>query len=121
MPSREGGNPPTPLEEGAPVRGCPLAILIAEHQTSRLLVAGLSAAADTPEKADKSAKKSIMDNFRGLKSLYPNHVWKEDYLLFPMTNKILNTKNKRTTWEIRSGGKTIGPDVHIDSRNLLRS
>ncbi len=99
--------------KGVPVRGCPLAILIAEHQRSRLLVAELATAADTYAKDAGSAKKNLLDNLRGLIGLYPNHIWKEDYLLFPMTNKILNADEQRELWEkFETVEKAIGLDLH---------
>jgi hemerythrin-like domain-containing protein len=31
----------------------------------------------------------------GLIDLYPNHIWKEDYLAFPMADKILSDDEQR--------------------------
>ena len=60
-----------------------------------------------------AAKKNLLDNLRGLIGLYPNHIWKEDYLLFPMTDKILNADEQRELWEkFEAVEKTIGLDLH---------
>jgi hemerythrin-like domain-containing protein len=49
----------------------------------------------------------------GLVNLYPNHIWKEDYLLFPMTDKILNEKEQQKLMEeFELVEKEICPDVH---------
>jgi hemerythrin-like domain-containing protein len=100
-------------KKGVPVRGCPLGILIAEHQRGRTLVSGLAAAAEAYAKQGPSAKKNLLDNLRGLMDLYPNHIWKEEYLLFPMTNKILNSEEQRELQEkFETVEKDIGSDVH---------
>lgn len=35
------------------------------------------------------AEDTLVKNLRALADLYTNHIWKENYLLFPMTNKVL--------------------------------
>ena len=37
---------------------------------------------------------------RGIAELYPNHIWKEDYVLFPMTNKVLDATSLRQVGEV---------------------
>jgi len=100
-------------KKGVPVRGCPMGILIAEHQRGRALITGLAAAAETYAREGTSAKKPLLDNLRGLMDLYPNHIWKEDYLLFPMTNKILSSQEQKELQEkFEMVENTIGKDVH---------
>jgi hemerythrin-like domain-containing protein len=99
--------------KGVPVRGCPIGILTVEHQRGRALVSALASATEMYSKNDESARKSIIQTLKLLTELYPGHIWKEDYLLFPMTNKILNAdeqKNLRHLFETVE--KTIGLDVH---------
>lgn len=99
--------------KGVPVRGCPMGVLIAEHQRGRALVTGLATAAETYAKGGPSAKKALVESLRGLTDLYPNHIWKEDYLLFPMTNKILSPEEQRQLHEkFEMVEKAIGMDVH---------
>ena len=46
-------------------------------------------------------------------ALYPGHIWKENYLLFPMTDKILNEKEQQELAEkFESVELKIGLDVH---------
>jgi hemerythrin-like domain-containing protein len=100
-------------KKGVPVRGCPIGILTAEHQRGRALVAALSSAIEARAKDEESAKKSLIQALKSLTELYPGHIWKEDYLLFPMTNKILNAEEQKgllQKFEIVE--KTIGSDVH---------
>jgi hemerythrin-like domain-containing protein len=99
--------------KGVPVRGCPIGILTAEHQRGRALVASLSSAIETQVKDGESAKKSLIQVLKSLTELYPGHIWKEEYLLFPMTNKILNAEEQRDLLQkFETVEKTIGLDVH---------
>lgn len=99
--------------KGVPVRGCPLAVLMAEHQRGRTLMTGLASAAETYARDRPSAKKPLLESLRGLTGLYPDHIWKEDYLLFPMTNKILNPEEQEELRErFETVEKAIGMDVH---------
>jgi hemerythrin-like domain-containing protein len=36
----------------------------------------------------------LATTLHGLVELYPPHIWKENYLLFPMTDKILDEKEQ---------------------------
>lgn len=99
--------------KGVPIRGCPLGVLIAEHQRGRALVAGLATAAEAYARDGPSAKKPLLESLRGLSSLYPDHIWKEDYLLFPMTNKLLTQQEQSELHEkFEMVEKAIGLDVH---------
>ena len=45
--------------------------------------------------------------------LYPSHIWKEDYLLFPMTNKVLSPEDQRELHQkFEMVEEAIGRDVH---------
>ncbi len=81
--------------KGVPVTGCPLGILIHEHQSGRKLVGELAEAAEACGKGAPEANERLRASLQALVNLYPNHIWKEDYLLFPMTNKILSDEEQR--------------------------
>ena len=64
-------------------------------------------------RGEASAKDALQKSMRGLIDLYPSHIWKEDYLLFPMTNKVLNPedqKDLRAKFEMVE--EAIGREVH---------
>jgi hemerythrin-like domain-containing protein len=99
--------------KGVPVRGCPLGVLIQEHQKGRELVQELAAATAAYTPGNPAAKVSLAKSLRGLTELYPNHIWKEDYLAFPMTNKILSPEEQSDLSEkFALVEETIGRDVH---------
>ena len=49
----------------------------------------------------------------GIAALYPNHIWKEDYLLFPMTEKVLSMEEQQSLYEqFKLVEERVGRDVH---------
>lgn len=104
---------PLLASKGVPVTGCPLGILIHEHQSGRKLVAELAEAAEAYGKGDPEANGRLRASLQGLVNLYPNHIWKENYLLFPMTNKILSDDEQRELLEkFEQVEDSIGKDEH---------
>jgi hemerythrin-like domain-containing protein len=81
--------------KGVPLQGCPVGALTAEHAHGRVLVKELADATDAQQRREPGAKEMVTDALRGIAALYPNHIWKEDYLLFPMTNKVLNREEQQ--------------------------
>jgi hemerythrin-like domain-containing protein len=100
-------------KKGVPMRGCPLGILIAEHQKGRDLVKQLAEATDSYAMGNASAREALLKSLRSLTELYPNHIWKEEYLAFPMADKILSSEEQRDLSEkFEMVEKEIGLDVH---------
>jgi hemerythrin-like domain-containing protein len=100
-------------KKGVPMRGCPLGALMAEHQKGRALVSQLAEATEAYTKAGPLAKESLVKSLRGITDLYPNHIWKEEYLAFPMADKILSSEEQRDLSEkFELVEKEIGLDVH---------
>jgi hemerythrin-like domain-containing protein len=80
---------PALYEKGVPITGCPIGALSNEHIQGRHLVTGLSDAVDRLQHGESKAAEAVLENLRGITRFYPNHIWKEDYLLFPMTLKVM--------------------------------
>lgn len=99
--------------KGVPSHGCPLGALVHEHQAGRALVAALAEAEAQYTSGDHSAKDRLISSLRGLIALYPGHIWKEDYLLFPMANKILSPEDQAELREkFEAVEEAVGLDVH---------
>jgi len=106
-------------KKGVPMRGCPLGVLIAEHQKGRGLVSQLAEATEAYTKASPLAKESLVKSLRGITDLYPNHIWKEEYLAFPMADKILSSEEQRDLSEkFEMVEKEIGLNVHRRSEQF---
>ncbi len=107
-------------KQGVPMQGCPLAILIAEHNKARILVAKLSETAKAFISDGSSRKDELIQSLQGILDLYPNHIWKEDYLLFPMTDKILNSKQQEDLGEeFEDVERKLGEDTHSRFKKLV--
>ena len=60
-----------------------------------LLGRHLGAAVEAYLKSPAEMGQFLVTTLRGIVALYPSHIWKENYLLFPMTDKILNEKEQQ--------------------------
>lgn len=91
---------PALAEKGVPMHGCPIGGLISEHSRGRVLVKGMEEACATMQvnETDVSARNLLIANLRGIADLYPGHIWREDYLLFPMTCKILSIEEQESLY-----------------------
>ena len=100
-------------KKGIPLQGCPIGVLTTEHARGRILVNGLADSAEAYQKDDPAGKQGVIQALRGIAGLYPNHIWKEDYLLFPLTNKVLTPEEQHTLYrQFEQVEETIGRDVH---------
>jgi hemerythrin-like domain-containing protein len=104
---------PTLEKRGVPVVGCPIGTLIFEHQKGRTLVKGLAEAIEAYMKDGSSFREPLIKSLRSLIELYPTHIWKEEYLLFPMSNKVLTPEDQKELLEkFEMVDKRTGHDVH---------
>lgn len=82
---------PTLEAHGVPTQGCPIGALLHEHQKGRSLTSELdSAVQDYAGGKQDTARPTVVRCLRDLAALLSSHIWKEDYLLFPMTHKVLS-------------------------------
>ncbi|MFY9910407.1 MAG: hemerythrin domain-containing protein [Candidatus Sulfotelmatobacter sp.] len=100
-------------KKGVPVSGCPLAVLLHEHEKGRGLMADLKLTSETYIRTPRAGKEALIGTLRRLIELYPAHIWKEDYLLFPMTNKLLSeSEQEELRAQFEQHDSEIGIDVH---------
>lgn len=76
-------------QRGVPGSGCPLGALRHDHVAGRVLVTDLANTVEDRKNGHAVAAETLVAALRGITDLYPGHIWKEDYLLFPMTGKVL--------------------------------
>ncbi len=106
---------------GVPASGCPLGILILEHQKGRALVKQLAEGVEAHANGIPTAAASVLAALQGIYDLYPGHIWKEDYLLFPMTDKVLTVEQQD---ELLAGFERVeqemGAGVHERFEHLVK-
>lgn len=106
---------------GVPGSGCPLAAMRAEHAAERILLGKVAAAAADYIVSPLRGKDALRDSLRELADLCAHHIWKEDYLVFPMADKILDDADQQQVTaafaDVEAG---IGVDVHHAFEGLVR-
>jgi hemerythrin-like domain-containing protein len=80
-------------QRGVPATGCPLGALKGEHVKGRQLMGELASAIDAYLADRESGRPGLIQALQNLVTLYPAHIWKEDYLLFPMAIKVLSRED----------------------------
>ncbi len=100
-------------KKGVPVSGCPLAVLLHEHEKGRKLMGDLKLDSELYRRTPSEGREGLINTLRKLVELYPSHIWKEDYLLFPMTEKLLSeSEQKELSAQFAKHEAGIGTDVH---------
>ena len=109
-------------KKGVPVSGCPLAVLLNEHDRGRRLMSNFKQTSEAYNRSGNSDKEALMGTLHRIIELYPAHIWKKDYLLFPMTGKILSYTDQETlAGKFERHESEIGSDVHHGFERLAGS
>ena len=83
-------------KNGAPATGCPLGALRAEHQKSRHFTAILSTVSGDYIANHEAGRLALIEALQHFVELYPEHIWKEEFLLFPMAQKMLSENDQQS-------------------------
>ena len=81
-------------QRGVSSKGCPVGTLKLEHQQGRSLVGALKSAVEKYRGGDMEAVGAITSVLKEANELYTAHIWREDYLLFPMSGKVLSDSDR---------------------------
>lgn len=105
-------------QRGVPAGGCPLGVMKAEHAGGRILLGKLAHAAADYITTPLEHREILRDALRELVQHYQHHIWKEDYLVFPMADKVLSEADH--AW-IAGGYGTIEAEIGIDVHHAFES
>jgi hemerythrin-like domain-containing protein len=83
-------------ERGVSSKGCPVGTLRMEHQQGRSIVKALNSALEKHRQGDAGSSRIISAVLRDAAELYTAHIWREDFLLFPMSEKVLLDEDKES-------------------------
>ncbi|MDR3437681.1 hemerythrin domain-containing protein [Telmatospirillum sp.] len=75
---------------GLPAQNGPVQIMCSEHETGRQMVARLAAAIDAYGNGAAETRENLADALRAIAEFYSQHIWKEDNVLFPMAERVLD-------------------------------
>jgi hemerythrin-like domain-containing protein len=104
---------PALIRRGVPSQGCPIGGLTMEHQKGRVMVGELADAIRGYAAGEPPARENLVKRLRALVAFYPNHIWKEDYLLFPLAGKVLTPEDQQELLDkFETVEREIGLDVH---------
>lgn len=82
-------------QKGVPAGTCTIETLSREDDKLRVLIDQLAQATDVYAQTDAPATDMLADTLQSLALLYRDHIWKEDYLLLPVANKILSAEDQQ--------------------------
>ena len=81
--------------KGVPSGTWPITTLDRENLKLASLVNELAIAADAYSKGVAGAVSTIGTILHSVAELYPDHIWKEDYVLLPMADKLLSETDQQ--------------------------
>ena len=102
---------PALIRRGVPSHGCPIGGLTMEHQKGRVMVGELADAIRGYAAGEPPARENLIKRLRALVAFYPSHIWKEDYLLFPLAGKVLTPEDQQ---ELRDKFVTVERELGLD-------
>lgn len=107
------------MERGVSGEVGPIAVMMREHQDGRAHVKNLDKL--SKEKMTKSTKDGLIKASRAYADLLSKHIQKEDNILYPMANQILDDADQR---ELEKGfeeveEKVMGPGVHERYHHMI--
>ena len=76
-------------DNGVPVQGGPIGVMLSDHEQGRLYTRGMREAAGRLESGDSGARAEVVRNALGYTVLLRQHIFKEDNILFPMANQVI--------------------------------
>jgi DUF438 domain-containing protein len=99
-------------QRGVPRSDGPLAVMLAEHEESRKLLAELRAPAERYAKGDTAARAELAAAFERYSELLKNHYWKENDILYPMGRRVMSEADaKGVIAGIEATEAAVGPDT----------
>lgn len=81
---------PAMERKGVPESGCPLGALRSEHVKGRKLVASFHDAIETYASGESASEQRLITTIEAICRLYPDHIWKEDEMVFPMVERLFS-------------------------------
>lgn len=84
-----------------------------EHRSTKQLVDQLAKVAAVYSDNPAAVRYRVIDLLQRLVELYPAHIWKEDFLLFPLAQQNLSLAEQQNLEEMFADvEREVGEDVH---------
>jgi hemerythrin-like domain-containing protein len=103
-------------EKGVPAGSCPIAALEHEKEKRAVLIDQLSSAVEVYAKSAGMVGSTLIDTLQSLSEFYPDHIWKENYLLLPMADKLFSVADQQA---LTQALHTIDSNRGVDARRTV--
>src|ERR1035437_944618 len=104
---------PALIRRGVPSHGCPIGGLTMGHQKGRVMVGELAEAIRGCAAGQPPARENLVKSLHALAAFYPSHIWKEDYLFFPLPGKVLTPHDQQQLIDkFETVERELGLDLH---------
>jgi hemerythrin-like domain-containing protein len=97
---------------GMPSNGGPVGVMLAEHEMGRNYVKGMARAVDDYQNGAANADKEFVKNAQGYIGLLSQHINKEDNILYPMANDMLEDMDADLVERFEAVEKKLGEGIH---------
>lgn len=87
------------VAKGMPLEGGPVGQMLLEHEQGRAFVRGMSENISAASEGETAALHRFAENAGGYIQLLRAHILKEDRVLFPMADRLLDSDDQRTLSE----------------------
>lgn len=85
-----------------------------EHRSAKELVRRLDKVAAVYAHSPEAVRYRLVDLLQQLTELYPAHIWKKDFLLFPLAQQSLSPTERQDLQEkFEDVEREVGEDVHV--------
>lgn len=84
--------------QGIPLQGCPLGVMLAEHELARQYTRALQFGAESLQKGNPGGVNQIVHSARSYVGLLRSHINKEDTILFPMAERVIPAMQHEQVW-----------------------
>lgn len=92
-----------------------------EHRLAKQLVGQLAKVAAVYVHNPEAVRYRVIDLLQQLAELYPAHIWKEDFLLFPLAQQTLSTTEQQGLQaKFEDVEREVGEDVHAGFEMLAK-
>jgi hemerythrin-like domain-containing protein len=107
-------------ENGIPIEGGPIGMMLVEHEEGRSYVRSMLAALSLVEAGNESAKESLASSAQAYCRLLREHIEKEDEILFRMADEVISADQQKKLLALFAEHEAtqIGAGVHEKYRNI---
>jgi hemerythrin-like domain-containing protein len=81
---------PALIKAGMSKESGPVSVMLCEHEEGRKFIKSITAALEVYKSNKQSGLNAVVENMENYLNLLHSHIYKEDNILFPMSEKILN-------------------------------